>query len=322
MIKIHAGLPKTGTTSLQKRLHTNTAVLEDHGWSYPKEWTGNNYLAHHSLSLAVLNDEKVNNDYISSFINYLAEKDDSNILISSEGFTNCIQPRALERFIKFLSLCDAHGGAGILLVLRRMDKFLESMYLHSTKYGRHKMGLLEYIKNMDRWSDNFFSGLARIHKLLPSIQFEYFKHSGRKDILDDVFRSLGIQDCMNSFVSEKKAHNIRLGAKAQSFLLEYETFCDAHKLRADRVKWIRAFESGDVIFPGEIFRYSILTAEQSGHIRDHALKAAHTHGVGVYNEYFDSEPVEESPYIQYASEGLITKSDIEWLRDIDSRLSI
>lgn len=320
MINIHIGLPKTGTTSFQKRVYRNTESLERLGCYYPKEWILKNNFAHHSLSLAVLNECDESNARIKAFLGYMAAMDDRRVLISSEGFTNCIQPKVLQRFIEYLGACSSITSVSMVLVLRRMDKYLESMYLHSTKVGRQMMGLSSYVKNMDKWAQNFFSGLSIIEKKHPEIMINYLCHDGKSDILLNIFSALDIGQCWSDANDEKKVHNIRLGAKTQAFLLDFDKIKNDLGISADRLKWINAFEAGKIAFPGEITNYTLLEMSQSAHIREHALDMSRKYGITAYGKYFELDDIDERACISLSDGKLLTKSDFEYLKSVDETL--
>ena len=83
MFDIHIGLPKTGTTSLQRHLFKHAGLLEENGCLYPKEWMAPNEFAHHRVSLAVLQGGANNNKLLAKFADYLrARKNDHRVRCS------------------------------------------------------------------------------------------------------------------------------------------------------------------------------------------------------------------------------------------------
>ena len=100
MFDVHIGLPKTGTTSLQRHLCKHAGILEENGCLYPKEWMAPKHFAHHLVSLAVLQGGADNDEVLAKFADYLRARKNDHVLISSEAFTNCIQPKTFDRFSK------------------------------------------------------------------------------------------------------------------------------------------------------------------------------------------------------------------------------
>jgi hypothetical protein len=173
---------------------------------------------------------------------------------------------------------------------------------------------------MDKWAQNLFSGLSIIEQRCPDIAVHYLRHDGKIDILQNIFGVLSLGECWSDMNDEKKVHNIRLGAKTQAFLLNFDKIKNYLRISADRTKWIRAFESGKISFSDEIASYTLLKMEQSAHIREHALEMSRKYGIAAYTKYYESYNVNEKMYISFEDGNLLTKSNYEYLRSVDASL--
>jgi hypothetical protein len=86
-LTLHIGLPKTGTTTLQKYLTDNAEELEKQGVSYPK--AGRSYIAHHNIAHACRRTLSIGREFNELRNNYDAEVASfDRAILSSEAFQN------------------------------------------------------------------------------------------------------------------------------------------------------------------------------------------------------------------------------------------
>lgn len=117
---MHAGLPKTGTSSLQRWLATNPAGLQCAGLDYPPVFPPGEF------KQQVLVSDLCNNT-LSRAIEILTPGCSRNRIISSEGLSNHLEdfhPNALKSF-QHLS---RHYGRVVLLVTRTQHDWSKSFY--------------------------------------------------------------------------------------------------------------------------------------------------------------------------------------------------
>jgi len=309
MFDVHIGLPKTGTTSLQRHLFEHAGILEENGCLYPKEWMAPGKFAHHLVSLAVLQGGADNDELLAKFADYLRARENDHVLISSEAFTNCILPKTFDRFSNIMSLWAALSTTRLVVALRRFDTFVESMYLHATKVGNRQNDLATCIKNNGKWVANFFAGLAAISKMPETVEMVYLRYDKSIDMVEKIAIALNLPSVIGDHDGAKRIVNSRLGAKAQAFLLKLDEHKSSRNIKATRPMWIRGFESGRLRFNDEIDTYSVLTVEQTNSIHESALKLAKQMNVSAYCDFFGSDQISEKQYIDLCS---IEMSASDW----------
>ncbi|MEH2230450.1 MAG: hypothetical protein V7K71_12530 [Nostoc sp.] len=217
-IYLHIGMPKTGTTCLQKALFNNREKLLENSYLYPsfgikynaKEIV--NRYCHNTLAHYLMGFENKDNA-LSKFtdLEELKREIDSinpkNVIISAEAFT-CFeifyQPETLAK-IKYLL---KEYEIKIVIYLRKQDEFLESSYCYMVKLGACSVGIKElfneyqyifnYYQILDNWADIFG---------YENIIVRRFEKSNRKNHVFDDF--LGV---INQF-DNKNDYNIDYGEK-------------------------------------------------------------------------------------------------------------
>jgi hypothetical protein len=225
-----------------------------------------NQFAHHRVSLAVFQGGANNNKLLAKFADYLRARKNDHVVISSEGFTNCLQPKTINRFSNIMSVWATLSTTRLVVVLRRFDTFVESMYLHASKVGNKKVGnrkndLAAYIKNNEKWVANFFAGLDSISKIPASVEMVYLRYDKSFDMVKNIASALNLPSAVGDHEGAKRIVNRRLGAKAQALLLKLDEHKQSRAIKATRPMWIRGFESGSLRFNDEIDSCSIQTFE-------------------------------------------------------------
>ncbi len=141
---VHIGLPKTGTSTLQKFLALNHEALREQGYSYPDT-------SHNFKNKEVGEIGRYNNGGFVSFVRGLREAnwnktfvrgqemirkelEDYNVLLVDECITSS-RYDALERsgedYIRYLK--EAYGNVHIVVYLRRQDTHFESAWAQGLK---------------------------------------------------------------------------------------------------------------------------------------------------------------------------------------------
>jgi hypothetical protein len=138
-IFLHCGLHKTGTTSLQRFLHSNRSLL---GYAYPE--TGLFSYGHHNLAWELADDQRFSTSY-GNIADLLTEISRTNqeVILSSEDFEGCIANTP--RFRKFANCLWALNFRPIIIVyLRSQDFYATSLYFELLKHGYH-LGFSDFI---------------------------------------------------------------------------------------------------------------------------------------------------------------------------------
>jgi hypothetical protein len=149
-IYLHIGMPKTGTTSLQKFLFDNREKLLEKGYLYPLSGMMSNgsliTFNHHGLGKALL--KKYDPKYLviknsrSGRIQWESSWEDlkkeikvinpQNVIISSECFTFKKEFYDLDIIAMVKKMLEEYETK-IVIYLRRQDDFLRSLYCHYMK---------------------------------------------------------------------------------------------------------------------------------------------------------------------------------------------
>lgn len=168
---IHIGMPKTGTSALQKFLFLNAEKLEPYGWSYPilaNENIGPEELLLVELSgngrdmytQGVLNNNKAEwNKGIEAALRHLNNK---NVIISSED----ISEYETDKFIAGVK--EKYENVRVIIYLRRQDREVESIYKEHIKSAGEYGTFKEFIASYDSykpWVD-YLSKLNSISQII------------------------------------------------------------------------------------------------------------------------------------------------------------
>jgi len=164
-IFIHAGLHKTGTTSIQYFLDRNKEILKNKNIDYID--IGKHGYGHHLIPWAIKNSPRLqpyhSGDILDQFHDYLNANKSKNILISSEEFEFFIEPD-----IKILKEIIKEYHVKIIVYLKRQDKLLLSEYKQIIKQFRTRFrgSLLEFVFEYKFWSRlDYFERLTRWDKI-------------------------------------------------------------------------------------------------------------------------------------------------------------
>lgn len=170
---IHIGMPKTGTSALQKFLFLNADKLCKYGWSYPILTNDNENVSPEELLLVensgnghdmytkgILND---NIDEWNKCVNAaLKHLNDENVIISSED----ISEYKTDKFIAGVK--EKYENVKVVIYLRRQDREVESIYKEHIKSAGEYCTFEEFISSYDSyktWVD-YLSKLNSISEII------------------------------------------------------------------------------------------------------------------------------------------------------------
>lgn len=178
---LHAGLPKTGTTYLQRCFVANRAWLADRGVGYPHYGQEHQH-GHHNLSF-LLRDVPTQNrpsdglDAEQAVRRALNEGDHSSVLLSSEGFS-ALDAAGVATLQRALEGCDVR----IVIYLRRRSQLCRSAWQERVKHGS-PAGLLEFLAEQLLSSG---SRILRFEQLLTAILGAFGRAAMRVIVYDHV----------------------------------------------------------------------------------------------------------------------------------------
>lgn len=304
-------MPKTGTTSLQIRLARSAGALAEHGIDYPSRFRNEEGIAHHWLGNALCASASSGPDEAEQFVQYVRDSKAKHILVSSESITNAINTKHCLRMLNFLHELRQSGDINLIIVLRRIDSFFESMYLHSTKTGEVQDRVESYMAKRYRWARSFFTGLLVIQRS-GLVQMRVIKLDDVPHFDEAVLRALQLRQPSIAALCPATRVNEKLSWKSQLLLLHLNELEKEIGVALPRARLIKALVS-ELAFQDDLTSYSILSEEQEGYLREGALAAAHSVGFRDYVQFFDNTPPSTKPRVRLDRSEL-TETDVEGLR--------
>jgi hypothetical protein len=304
---LHIGMPKTGTTSLQRILHTNGPALAARGYVYPSRWVKGDPGGHHDLTESIRTiaapagpsrDHAQARAISLEVCEFLSECRDQTVILSAEGLASALlAERMRPAFAGFVEQCATVADTTVVMAVRRLDEFLASAYLQVTKRVGRGGGSLtaeQYVHSRGHeWTDGLFSGIRWFRKqavaklvLVPYLEC--------RDSLPDLLRAVGIDDATDLRSGPSPRTNRRLGLKAQAVLLLPDQALRVLGVRRRR-QLIDLFSSGEFAFRDETYDYEALGHELRSEIQERALKAAERFGIDEYTTAFSDAELPSAP---------------------------
>ncbi|MGB1213127.1 MAG: hypothetical protein ACPG4X_07145 [Pikeienuella sp.] len=149
---LHIGVPKSGTSALQRYLGDHADALRAQGLTYlaPKRKKSGNDLAI-ALNRGRDSLRKLSDDLCHQIETCPTDQ----AILSSEMFYG-IEPSVILEALPALRGRDVQ----VLVYLRRQDKYLESKYIQKSKNGRFKGDIWKYLRKFNGSGANFAAELA------------------------------------------------------------------------------------------------------------------------------------------------------------------
>jgi hypothetical protein len=299
---LHIGTHKTGSTSLQNRLHTSREALLKHGILYPE--TGLSGTAHHELAWkAGLGARDWDPDYLSRSFRAIATEAEQlgvdTVVLSSEEFSSV---RKVKAFQELSELFDVR----VVAYLRKQDRYLESTYnQHVRMYDKRFSGSVYQFALAFNFYDRF--NYRRLFKHWESFFGEdkiivrpYGTELVERDTCIDFVRLINDAAIADISANPKKgdSDNISLPASAMPYLalfnrqqLTFEQHVKVTELLAKKIEPIKG---------GRLLRYD--DAEQFYSRFRRSNRYISEHYLGLDHDVFSqhAEPITESTYIPHS----------------------
>jgi len=221
---LHIGRSKTGTSSLQRFLHTNRDVLARCGVYYPKSGLRN--IAHHEIARYFVSKIRsvCSQNELSQMQKTLRElseeilNKDRTILLSSEAFQNCEPELLLEVF-------EPENTKIIVYLREQVDYFISSYQqrVHArNEYVSLKEGVRRYIVDYESFLKKWEKVFGR-----KNIEVRVYDRCRlfRGDIIHDFMNYLGIE-ITDDFIISPLDQNPSIGGA----LLEFKRVLNAFEI--------------------------------------------------------------------------------------------
>ena len=206
------------------------------------------------------------------------------VFVSSEGFTNLCGVKRADHLADFI---DAFEGVSVevLVVIRELSDFLESMYLQSARFGHMKGTFADYLTSRRRWVRDYFRGLLVLRARLGERLDIVFQAPGF-DILTHANALLRLEEGTLTRASRTVRSTAKRELKEQvalSFLAETEA---AAGFKISRDKLMRVFDDRPDVFSGRVERYTLYGPEARQATYDDLIAAAAETGFTAYLDAF------------------------------------
>ena len=149
---LHIGVPKSGTSALQRYLGNHASDLEAQGLTYlaPKRKKSGN-----DLAVAINRGRDSLRDLSADLCNQIETCGTDQAILSSEMFYG-IAPDVILNALPALAGRDVR----VLVYLRRQDRYLESKFIQKSKNGRFRGDIWKYLRKFDGSGADFAAELA------------------------------------------------------------------------------------------------------------------------------------------------------------------
>lgn len=201
---LHAGTHKTGTSTIQRVLHGHRDGLAEIGLRYPDPapWFGDTYLAHHPVVHAVARRDAGELARARDFLVAArdAAGDHDTVLLSAEPVYRHVlaghQGRWWRRHRAFLQalaseLDDLGFEVEVVLVFRRRDAFIESIYHERVAHGFGEP-FEAMLGNADRLLD-YDRQLKQFGETFPTVTALRYEDLAGPDLTPAFVRALGFE---------------------------------------------------------------------------------------------------------------------------------
>jgi hypothetical protein len=304
---LHIGMPRTGTCSLQRLLAASSPILEEAGYQYPDLELDEREMAHHALGLDVL--AHGGGSRIGAELLERVARAEGNTIVSTETLSNGLADPGFDALRSFLAAAIDVVDMEVVIVLRRMDQMLASMYLFQLRNGDDPEAVDEFSERRLPWIDQAFGNLSELRFSPDWPSPHILTYRPGRDSTALVLRAIGLDPAALG-EPEKSLHRT-LGLKAQAFLGGLSELGDG--IPAARSELINAFETGRFSFSDEVYEYDPLGYATRRRIHEHALASSIEHGIREYEDAYRGERIEPMPRTEVDS-SLISDADLRDLR--------
>jgi hypothetical protein len=315
---VHAGMPKTATTTIQTILSSNPQLLERSESVYPPMWRDQEGIAHHDAGLRLLSQsDAVVESIIGEIRDYVHHNRTQSVILSTESLSNLLGQQRISTFVSLFQAVGSIMPVRMVLAVRRIDEFFESMYLHSVKVGEVSRSIEQYLAEREAWPQNFFDSLFFLRHTKYAARVELVPYRSGTSFVGSMLNALGIRSNDEFASVHGGLVNARLGLRAQTALLYLDRLQAEIGVPIDRPLLIRDFERGRFAFEDEIYEFSVTPVTWAKYYHERALRLSLERRLNEYYEAFRDCAIPEYRHRDMKFE-LLSQRNIaslrEWLR--------
>lgn len=293
MLTLHAGMPKTGTTSLQARLADNSAYLHERGIVYPADWRDQGDIGHHKFGERLNQGGDAAAAVIDELRAYLSTEE-RDVLLSTESLTNLLNKKRQSILFDLIASVSEIRPVRLVIALRAIDSFFESMFLHTVKYEPDCVAdIRQYLSLRTRWSYQFFKSLAAVRAILPVGEAIFVPYSKTPIFESSLSAALNLDENLPALNRDGKAlyENRRLSLKGQSLCANLDETAALIGRPIDRERLSKALYLGELAFENDTEFFHVTPFETAKSIHDDALDQTREFGIPEYYDAFHDRQI-------------------------------
>lgn len=219
---LHSGMPKAGSTELQRVFAHNTEAFQEHAYLYPM--SGSDGVSHRPLFESLLNkDFDALKSCSHAMKREIHQTNSKSVIISCEDFF-FLDLHQIHLFFSFIQSMKCISSISIVFIFRRPDSWFDSWYNQwvKAKSIKYAHGILELLENWDQLPRIFryYDRIQDWETGFPSARILALSHSrnpGMLHLAKQFLSAVGLNELELSFQSKHPA-NISLSLESLAIL--------------------------------------------------------------------------------------------------------
>lgn len=311
MLLIHAGLPRTSTTSLQAVLTDHEALLGAVGVMYPKRWRPARAPTHHEFH-RLLTAARSSSGALDGFRRFLIAHSEQDILISAEGLIGWLQPQERrEALQRLLTIARETMPTRWICTLRRRDELVLSLYLKRFALKGGPKAAEEVLAALAPPLASF-SAMRTVEEILDGdvVYVKYQASGAHNRTLIDAFRiPEPVRGKLHRRVGQAPRLNAGPSQKLAIALFNLELLAERAGARLDPAAIKEAHLRGELVFDCDR-PWQPVDTRLRRKLHEDALAAARMTGFAPYAEFFADEEVVDDE-ISPLDLGILDSEDVQ-----------
>jgi len=309
MLILHIGMPKTGTTSVQKFFYEKRAEISEYGITYPDLYCGPPFdWGQNSLATDIL--ENPDGERARHFLDALSAEKNNNLFLSAESFFNGLSMDYRDRFIYFLKRCSKISGVLLVVFIRRFDSFVDASFRLEVQNGAiNSFSIRDYAEARLPWFKGVLETLSLLSKAQELVALRVLPYTKGVDSVARLQAELLFPPALKAAVIGKNVENAKLGLKQLAVLAFFLEEIVSKAPAVDRWRLLGDFLSGERLIENDVYRYSLVENKFGAELHRHAIEISNfVFRPGYSDMFFDTNvDSDDSPFVKF--ENSIVSSD-------------